>query len=227
MDNSLQQPASRLSTDAPNDSEMEHESQSSLSLNLNDDSLAANESSSNQSSNLVRSNLLFNLPKNVNNATRGPGDSNPSLDLNSFLFDQTARNNRFQNIQPRLTTNSWKCVHCQYQTSDAQLFAIHYQSCASKPNNQQLDPKPYKCNLCNYSAKSQSAFNYHQKTHTGEKPFACHYCDYRTILKRSLVVHLRTHTQEKPYACQHCPYRANQKSNLDTHMIRHLTKNNN
>lgn len=115
----------------------------------------------------------------------------------------------------------FQCNRCFFSCPDATMFSLHMELCRQfNPT----DPKPFKCPKCPYAAKSQSAFNYHQKTHLGIKPFACRFCNYRTILKRSLIVHLRTHTQEKPYACPLCSYRANQKSNLDTHMNRHLPR---
>ena len=132
--------------------------------------------------------------------------------LTSGVFERSS-------ATPPLQTSktSLNCSCCSFKTYDSCLFSLHTQFCKGHQ-------KAYKCSKCPYTARSPSALNYHQKTHSGEKPFACRFCSYRTILKRSLIVHLRTHTQEKPFACTQCSYRANQKSNLDFHMTRHLQK---
>ena len=170
----------------------------------------------------------FNFPAPTADALHPSSLLNPS-----FKSIINSASNLLPNSIMTKAASTFRCTDCNYSTLDPNLYSIHSQFCKSRrggPSAAMLssqaatsDSKPFKCHKCSYSARTQSALNYHLKTHSGIKPFVCNLCSYSTIIRRSLVVHMRTHTQEKPYACTFCSYRANQKSNLDSHMTsRHL-----
>ena len=86
--------------------------------------------------------------------------------------------------------------------------------------------KPFKCNVCDYSAAQQSALVKHQtqRTHTGEKPFKCNVFDYSAATHCALLKHQRIHTGEKSFKCNACDYSATEQSHLLKHQIKHTGK---
>ncbi|KAE8595273.1 hypothetical protein XENTR_v10015672 [Xenopus tropicalis] len=81
--------------------------------------------------------------------------------------------------------------------------------------------KPFHCDQCGKSFGWWSAFNIHQRRHTGEKPYACTECGKNFTWWSALIIHQRTHTGERPFQCPSCGKCFSQKPNLVRHLRRH------
>ena len=51
--------------------------------------------------------------------------------------------------------------------------------------------KPFKCDLCDYSASNAHHVRTHKRKHSGEKPFKCDQCDFAASRIDNLNVHKR------------------------------------
>ncbi|XP_041421472.1 zinc finger protein 569 L homeolog isoform X2 [Xenopus laevis] len=89
------------------------------------------------------------------------------------------------------------------------------------PLQKQIKVKPFHCDQCGKSFGWWSAFNIHQRRHTGEKPYACTECGKNFTWWSALIIHQRTHTGERPFKCQSCGKSFSQKPNLVRHLRRH------
>ena len=56
--------------------------------------------------------------------------------------------------------------------------------------------RPFKCDLCNYSASNAHHVRTHKRKHSGEKPFKCDQCDYAASRTDNLKVHKRNHQSD-------------------------------
>ncbi|XP_077346076.1 LOW QUALITY PROTEIN: uncharacterized protein LOC143989682 [Lithobates pipiens] len=81
--------------------------------------------------------------------------------------------------------------------------------------------KSFSCTECRKCFSSQSKFNVHKISHTGEKPYSCLECGKCFSQKSNLYTHQRSHTGQKPYSCPECGKVFSQKSNLYTHQRSH------
>ena len=64
--------------------------------------------------------------------------------------------------------------------------------------------KPYKCDLCDYSARRRGRLREHSLIHTGELPYKCNLCDYGTVRPENLKSHkLVNHTQRNSEKKKH------------------------
>ncbi|GIX78045.1 hypothetical protein CDAR_587941 [Caerostris darwini] len=74
--------------------------------------------------------------------------------------------------------------------------------------------KPYYCEECKISFKSEEEFERHKLTHQREKPHVCVECRKAFVFNYELKRHMLTHTSIKGYDCKVCGTALNQLSNL-------------
>ena len=81
--------------------------------------------------------------------------------------------------------------------------------------------KPYKCDVCGFSTTTSGNLKTHKLIHSGEKPYKCDECAFSTSRSGNLKIHKRIHSGEKPYNCDECAYSTTRPGLLKTHKLIH------
>lgn len=84
-------------------------------------------------------------------------------------------------------------------------------------NIQNVNEKPYHCNICGSTFSRYSSLWSHKRLHSGEKPFKCNLCGSTFARASSLKNHNRVHTGERPYKCDVCGMQFSQAHHLKSH----------
>ena len=85
------------------------------------------------------------------------------------------------------------------------------------------DEKPFSCDQCEASFKSQSALTAHVKMkHLNIYNYPCPQCPAKYNTQSALKEHERSHTGEKPFVCPTCGKGFAKTCTLNRHMLIHL-----
>ncbi|XP_035661560.1 zinc finger protein 260-like [Branchiostoma floridae] len=79
----------------------------------------------------------------------------------------------------------------------------------------------HECKYCQFTTRWQKNLILHERRHTGEGMIKCDQCDYVTPKKDSLLRHKVKHTGEKPFVCGQCNKTFARKGDLKQHELRH------
>merc|ERR1719354_808599 len=77
--------------------------------------------------------------------------------------------------------------------------------------------KPYTCDTCGKTFRTNYEITVHKRLHTGKKPFQCSTCLKSFTTRNYLTKHQNIHTGEKPYYCEVCQISFNTNSHLRHH----------
>lgn len=69
---------------------------------------------------------------------------------------------------------------------------------------QNMNEKPYKCDLCEKRLSTEPHLKRHMFIHSGKKPFNCEECKMCFSDTYRLKMHMLKHTQERPFKCHTC-----------------------
>ena len=58
----------------------------------------------------------------------------------------------------------------------------------------------------------------HQRTHSALRPWKCDECDYAAKTETALKMHKISHSDEKPFKCDLCGHAAKRKRTLNSHI---------
>ncbi|XP_056640384.1 zinc finger protein OZF-like isoform X2 [Diorhabda sublineata] len=84
-----------------------------------------------------------------------------------------------------------------------------------------INKKPFKCDVCLKTFSQKFPLNRHMLSHTEEKPFKCDVCFKTFSEKHKLKTHFLSHTKEKPFKCDICLKTFSQKFSLNRHLLSH------
>ncbi|KAL7295363.1 zinc finger protein OZF-like isoform X2 [Trichogramma pretiosum] len=87
----------------------------------------------------------------------------------------------------------------------------------SGKSNNQLQEKPFHCNVCDGTFSRYSSLWSHKRLHSGDKPFKCEVCGLAFAKAAYLKNHGRVHTGEKPFKCSQCGMQFSQSPHLKNH----------
>lgn len=144
-----------------------------------------------------------------------------------------------QQLQKK-TTKLYKCLSCDFKTSDLKLFNPHYETC--KQQN-------FQCKICkklfaNLAAMKQHMTEKHGATATtpsvnsatantiqqSNEIYSCQHCQVNFTSELALKKHMevshneykQSETTTQLYTCNHCQYKSTDKSIFDEHMRKHV-----
>eukprot|EP00116_Pleurobrachia_bachei_P005145 sb/3465407/ len=108
-----------------------------------------------------------------------------------------------------------ECQICNYTTFSGSKMREH--------NMTHENLRPFKCELCDYSANKKFNLQAHiRRVHQKERSFKCDECGEAYFAKRDLESHIRHfHTGEKPFKCKFCDFRSYRRCTVVDHMITH------
>lgn len=77
--------------------------------------------------------------------------------------------------------------------------------------------KPFKCDFCEYSTKTNRTLSRHMRVHIGERLFQCKFCCIQFTQKGNLNAHMKKHSDLFAYQCSNCRLGFTQKEPWQLH----------
>jgi len=111
-------------------------------------------------------------------------------------------------------TKDYMCEKCNATFKMVKSLKAHIKSVHDKIFD-------YPCNLCSNKYNSRTAWERHQKSHTGERPYKCDICGKDFREKSTLTIHQRSHLPDEErykWSCEMCGKKFPEKGNLATHL---------
>lgn len=158
---------------------------------------------------------------------------------------QSQASSQIQTVH-RKTTKIYKCLSCDYKTSDMRLFNTHYETC--KQQN-------FQCKNCKKIFPNFGAMKQHMiKDHNTPMDNTCAVCHINFVSDQALRKHMEinhstnvvvtssttipaapaaeaitpqqpTSTSAPLYTCNHCQFKSTDKAVFDEHMRKHMSGN--
>lgn len=187
---------------------------------------------------------------------RGGGD--PVENQMSSMFESPERRNNsitttttqsvqiVQQNQPakRAPIKIYKCMSCDFKTTDLKQFQPHYEQC--KQQQQQIQAAPqqqtqqihtgFRCKLCKKLFATLVALRHHTaEKHPAE--YTCNICNVNFVNEPNYKKHMETahpdvktienrittiQTKSQVFACTLCQYKTPDKQNYDDHLRKHV-----
>lgn len=134
--------------------------------------------------------------------------------------------------KPKGPTKLYKCMSCDYKSTDLTSFDPHYQECkgtqtaktATQPSvTKKLvtqPPQVHSCTMCQYKTADKNSFDEHLKKHYKMRPFKCRICTQRFETREQAQVHAKTH-QPDYFKCGMCAATFNRRDLLMKHLETH------
>uniref|UniRef100_A0A336MJQ3 CSON000264 protein n=1 Tax=Culicoides sonorensis TaxID=179676 RepID=A0A336MJQ3_CULSO len=130
-------------------------------------------------------------------------------------------------------TKLYKCMSCDYKSTDLSTFDSHYQECKgqnnnkSSPNTNQTVTKKiittsqiHACSMCTYKTADKANYEEHVRKHYKMRPFKCRICTQRFETREQAQVHAKTH-QPDYFKCGMCSATFNRRDLLMKHLESH------
>lgn len=218
-------------------------------------------SSSNQSDDSTEELLTRKIP--INNTVKqnivvarttlsGNADSIENQ-LSSLFESGNERQQVVQHQQPQQTLvkrgpiKIYKCMACEFKTTDMKLFQNHYEQCKpvtsqTTTTHQQVVQTGFRCKICKKLFASMQALKQHnvekhssttilmEQTKLADDSskmdrlmtqYACTLCKFETTDKRQYDEHLKKHGKLKPFKCRICSGRFETREQASIHAKTH------
>ncbi|XP_031630969.1 uncharacterized protein LOC116345623 isoform X2 [Contarinia nasturtii] len=146
---------------------------------------------------------------------------------NSFGQTQLVRQQQPTTTQ-RKPIKIYKCMSCDFKTTDIKLFQPHYDTCRQQNG--------YRCKLCKKIFTSVSALKAHNvEKHASE--FTCSICNINYMNENTYKKHMETNhpdiktiessttvtsSGQQLYSCNVCPFKTYEKATFDAHSRKHV-----
>ncbi|XP_039292961.1 uncharacterized protein LOC111044240 [Nilaparvata lugens] len=121
-------------------------------------------------------------------------------------------------LKQHLQIHSGKTIECHFADC---VFTCRSVGELSNHLRTHSDLRLFRCEQCDYSAKTKQQLSRHAKTHNiGEsKELQCSECQFKTKNATHLKRHAILHSGTKPYQCPHCSYTCSLQENLRKHVL--------
>ncbi|XP_071806934.1 uncharacterized protein [Asterias amurensis] len=110
----------------------------------------------------------------------------------------------------------FKCSQCEFKTKSKFYIKRH--------ENTHSDDRPFICEICGKSLKTETVLKIHMETHQDHK-YPCAECDFVAKSRVSLYGHRLVHTsrEQMRYKCDQCDWAGKRKNELKMHYRKHFT----
>lgn len=143
----------------------------------------------------------------------------------------------------------YKCMSCEFKTTDLKQFQPHYETCkqqngyrcktckkiftnmpALKQHISEKHPTEHSCHVCNTNFLNEITLKKHMELHhsetktidqSGTQLHCCNMCQYKTTDKQNYDDHLRKHIKVKPFKCRICSVRFETREQASIHAKSH------
>ena len=158
---------------------------------------------------------------------------------------QSQQSSQTQTVQ-RKTTKIYKCLTCDYKTSDMRLFNTHYETCKQQnfqcknckkifPNfgamkqhmiKDHNTPMDNTCAVCHINFVSDQALRKHMEiNHSTNVVVTSSTTIPAAPTAEAISAHQSTTTSTPLYTCNHCQFKSTDKPVFDEHMRKHMPGN--